>query len=795
MSVRRVLLAVLSVTCACGLGAVPADAGTGFGFSFSFNGADNPGFTGGFAGPVGVAVNTSGDAFKGDVYVVDQGHGVVDAFNAAGEWQAALELPGATLNQLTVDDYPGPGEGDVYVAGYGDGVVSQLEQAGPGTLVLKKEVAGLGNPTGVAVDAAGDIFISRIDNGTIAEFNAAWQPINAKGEPVAEGENVVVSGLNGPQGLAVSSSGGDLYAATGSGTIQYTLSGGLYVEAARIDEASATGVLVAPAGEVFVDQGSEVAVYEPAGGNPLARFGSGILSGGAYGIAVSATGGDVYIADNSAGLVDVFQEGNRPEAPTTEAPGEIQGHSVLLQGTLNPPASKLKEEVEYYFVYNTGGSCEGASETPKTTAILKDATLPVTSGIGGLLADTQYTVCLVVESKFGSTAGAAVSFTTMGVPPVIESESASVETDSEVTLAASVNPEDQATTCVFQYLTEAAFNATAWANANTTPCSPQALGEGGTGVSVTAHLTGLVEGVGYEYRVLASNAFSPLGGTPGPAQSFQALLRPAVSAQAASQVHPGSVLLSASVNPNGVATSYHFAYGPTAGYGSIAPASDIELGEGSEGEQALETIEGLQPGTTYHYALVATSKAGVQVGPDETFTTLAATPPIVSTGPVSEVSQNAAMISGTVDPQGVPTSYEFDLGTDTTYGSRAYGEAGAGGEPETLTLSLQGLAAGTLYHYRLIARNTYGTVYGVDQTFTTPGFPTSLLASPVGAPLIPGPTFTAPSTIGASVGEAPPSRTKHKTKTKTKAKKKKAKKTRKRNGKAARATRGGRRGR
>jgi hypothetical protein len=31
-------------------------------------------------------------------------------------------------------------------------------------------------------------------------------------------------------------------------------------------------------------------------------------------------------------------------------------------------------------------------------------------------------------------------------------------------------------------------------------------------------------------------------------------------------------------------------------------------------------------------------------------------------------------------------------------------------------LSLQGLAAGTLYHYRLVATNRYGTVYGAGET-------------------------------------------------------------------------------
>ena len=136
---------------------------------------------------------------------------------------------------------------------------------------------------------------------------------------------------------------------------------------------------------------------------------------------------------------------------------------------------------------------------------------------------------------------------------------------------------------------------------------------------------------------------------------------------------------------------------------------------------------------------------------DETFTTptLAALLPEVTTGAASEVSPNAASISGTIDPRGVPTSYEFDIGTDTTYGSQqVFGEAGSGTQPSTLALGLQGLAAGTLYHYRLVATNRYGTVYGADETFATPAFPTALLASPVGAPLVSAPAFNPPSTSG-----------------------------------------------
>ncbi len=250
--------------------------------------------------------------------------------------------------------------------------------------------------------------------------------------------------------------------------------------------------------------------------------------------------------------------------------------------------------------------------------------------------------------------------------------------------------------------------------------------------------------------------------------------------EAASQIFPREVLLRAVVIPEAVGTTseeanttYHFEYGPTTAYGLIAPVGDVELGTGTEGLQALLTVSGLQPDTTYHYAVVATNGGGSTFGPDETFTTPTATPPVVSTGPAGGISQNAAVISGAVDAEGVPTSYEWDLGTDTTYGTQVSGEAGSGTEPQTVTLSLQGLAAGTTYHYRLVARNTYGTVYGADGTFTTPGFPMALLVSPAGAPLVPAPVFTEPSLKGIVGSTGTPGRkAKHRARRKPKARRK-----------------------
>ena len=53
------------------------------------------------------------------------------------------------------------------------------------------------------------------------------------------------------------------------------------------------------------------------------------------------------------------------------------------------------------------------------------------------------------------------------------------------------------------------------------------------------------------------------------------------------------------------------------------------------------------------------------------------TPPVATTGVPAEVTQTSALLTGAVEAQGLQTSYEFEIGTDTTYsGGKLFGNAG-----------------------------------------------------------------------------------------------------------------------
>ena len=82
----------------------------------------------------------------------------------------------------------------------------------------------------------------------------------------------------------------------------------------------------------------------------------------------------------------------------------------------------------------------------------------------------------------------------------------------------------------------------------------------------------------------------------------------------------------------------------------------------------------------------------------------AATAPTAITGPVTAVGATTATLSGTVNPNGDATSWHFDYGTTTSYGSSTSStNAGSGTANTTVTANITGLTPGTTYHYRLVA--------------------------------------------------------------------------------------------
>jgi len=119
---------------------------------------------------------------------------------------------------------------------------------------------------------------------------------------------------------------------------------------------------------------------------------------------------------------------------------------------------------------------------------------------------------------------------------------------------------------------------------------------------------------------------------------------------------------------------------------------------------------------------VAVAAAAVVAVPVGLATAQSATAPTVTTSPATTITDTAATLNGSVNPNGSATNYAFQWGPTNGYGHETtLTSAGSGTTSSSVSATVNGLAPGTTYHFRIIAINDGGTSVGSDQTFATTG--------------------------------------------------------------------------
>jgi trimeric autotransporter adhesin len=160
-----------------------------------------------FSGPQGLAVDAAGN-----VYVADSGNKTVVEIPANPVLATAPLLQGGTQTfdypvGVAVDD-----SGNVYVAdsGKSGGIIKiqagggDLQTPSAATSIVSFGTATLSSPSGVAVDAAGDLYVSDNSLNVVEEIPSATGP--------GHESFAIFTGLNSPSGLALDATG-NLYAA------------------------------------------------------------------------------------------------------------------------------------------------------------------------------------------------------------------------------------------------------------------------------------------------------------------------------------------------------------------------------------------------------------------------------------------------------------------------------------------------------------------------------------------------------------------------------------------------------
>jgi len=309
----------------------------------------------------------------------------------------------------------------------------------------------------------------------------------------------------------------------------------------------------------------------------------------------------------------------------------------------------------------------------------------------------------------------ATPSSTPGAPSVTTNAATNVASYS-ATLNGTVNPHGLTATVYFQYGTTTAYGQTTSSHAY----------NGNSTQTVTANISGLTAGTTYHCRIVATNTHGTVHGADKIFTTLSPTGPPVAFTNPASFIASLSATLNASVDPHGLTTTVHFEYGTTTNYGSTT-ASQTKTGNTYQSIGA--NISGLTVSTTYHFRVVATNSAGTTHGTDRTFTTLSATGPAVAlTNPATLIASYSATLNGTVDPHGLSTTVYFQYGTTSSYGSTTASQTKSGNTYQNVSANVSGLAAGTIYHFRIVATNSAGTVHGTDATFTT--------LSPTGPPVV-----------------------------------------------------------
>lgn len=454
---------------------------------------------GGGSGPTfsrlgGLAVDQS----TGDIYAYDSGAESVYRFDSDGnpvEFSAlgTNEIPavggaGASENEIAVDSSSGETAGDIYVAN-NTGLLIYGPEGSP-----RGELSGA-EPCGVAVDSAGNVYVGRYP-----ETVDKYAPASGQDAPTDADLSATLTAPISLCNVGVQGDGSSVYAATYRGAVhKYAASqfGEAEASGTELDPAAEGSLAVDPgSGHVFVDEGTQIAEFDAAGGQ-VSTFGAGELSE-SVGVAVDATSGDVYVANGET--IAVFGPlVTVPDATTGEASGIGPGGEVTLNGTVEPDGIEL---TECLFEYGTGtayGQTVACAETPAEIGSGEGA-VAVHAELSGLPAG-DYHFRLTAANANGPSHGADAAFALTG-PPAIEGESA-VALYTEAELTATINPGNLATTYHFEYGTGTGYG-------QSTP--EQTIPAGSVPVVVGAHVAGLAELTSYHFRVVASNAVGPVAG-------------------------------------------------------------------------------------------------------------------------------------------------------------------------------------------------------------------------------------------------------------------------------------------
>ncbi len=254
---------------------------------------------------------------------------------------------------------------------------------------------------------------------------------------------------------------------------------------------------------------------------------------------------------------------------------------------------------------------------------------------------------------------------------------------------------------------------------------------------------------GYRYerhvrvRVMGIAAFLTMSclawGVPA---SAQASPPPSVFDESVSHITEHDATLEATINPNGLKTTYQFRLEsgclPPLACLAIAPyplpSGEIAASTGAHPVSLDLNSAGvtLRPDTEYRYSIEATSSAGTNESPGHLFTTAPASAPSIQGESVSNITPTDATVEAQINPGGLETTYEVwvgalpcveEAGPEACEEDKVAGTIPAGFSAQTVSVDIakasHKLKPNSPYLYSFRATNMGGTTYASNKEFKT----------------------------------------------------------------------------
>lgn len=398
-------------------------------------------------------------------------------------------------------------------------------------------------------------------------------------------------------------------------------------------------------------------------------------------------------------------------AVSTGSASGVTATSAILSGNLDRLGSAPSANVSIQWGAASGSYSHETTWQPFTT------TGAFQSAVTGLTSGSTYYYRAKAVAGGTVTNGIEKSFTTTGSPgggggataPTVTTGSAAGITANAATLNGVLVSLGTASSANVSF----EWGTTSGSYANQTPTSTLS-----TAGPFPVNLNSLSAGTTYYFRAKAVGS-STVYGAESSFVTWQAAVPPSVATDGAVDITGNSATLQGTFSGLGSAPTVNisFQWGTTSGsYSYETPAATM-----GTTARFQATITGLTTGTKYYFRAKAAG-AGTAYGAEMSFTAgQSGNSALVTTSNAINFTPNSAELRGKLDSLGSFTSIDVCFQWGTTPGSYI-GET----TPTTMgttgifQFNLTGLNPSTTYYFRAKATSTTTTVYGGQNSFTTP---------------------------------------------------------------------------